>query len=269
MKLVHAVGACLAGAGLAVYGATRVWSVEVTPRPGLSDLRAPATGADAQPWLIALALIGLAGAGALLATRGTARRGLGVLLMIVGAGVALAAIIGRAGTDAGAAGAGAAVWPIACVLGGALIVLAGLGAARRGHTWPVMGARYERRPVPSSADGVAAGSGPSPAAGPGGAPERGPAVGSGGAPAVGPVAGSGGAPERGPAVGSGGAPAVGPAAGSGGAPAPGPANDAADGAGAIAATGPEPGARVERTVAPVDTRAVWDALDRGDDPTAR
>jgi hypothetical protein len=171
-----------------------------------------------------------------------------VLLMIVGAGVALAAIIGRAGTDAGAAGAGAAVWPIACVLGGALIVLAGLGAARRGHTWPVMGARYERRPVPSSADGVAAGSGPSPAAGPGGAP------------------------ERGPAVGSGGAPAVGPAAGSGGAPAPGPANaahDAADGAGAIAATGPEPGARVERTIAPVDTRAVWDALDRGDDPTAR
>jgi hypothetical protein len=221
MKLSHAAIACLAGAGLALFGATRVWSVQVTPRRGLSELRTAATGVDAQPWLIALALIALAGAGAMLATRGAVRRGLGVLIMAVGVGVAVVAVAGRAGTDAGAAGAGATVWPIACVLGGALVVLAGLGAARQGHRWPVMGARYERRPVPRSADRLDDHSGPSPAAG----PDAG--------------AGSGGAAEPGDR----------------------PVEHGGRADGGLAAGG--------ATEAPVDTRAVWDALDRGDDPTAR
>ena len=189
-RLYHCAVACLAGAGLAVYGATRAWSVEVTARPGLPDLRAVTTGADAQPWLIALALIALAGTGAMLATRGTVRRILGVLIMLVGAGLALSAITGRAGLVAGRAGAGAVLWPIACVAGGALVLLAGLGTARYGHTWPIMGARFERRRVPRSHPAVT------------------------------------------------GADDVAPAA-----------------------------RRTE--AAPVDTRAVWDALDRGEDPTNR
>ena len=161
MRLVHAVVACLAGAGLALYAATRVWSVAVTTRPGLPDLRSSTTGAAAQPWLLALAVVALAGTGALLATRGVLRRGLGGLLIAVGAGVAVAAITARAGLTGGASIAG----PIACVLGGALIVAGGLGAARRGHEWPAMGARYERRAVPSSGAGPAARSEPSAAAG--------------------------------------------------------------------------------------------------------
>lgn len=146
-RLAYAVLLCLAGAGSALYGVTRTWSVRVTARPGLSDLRETTTGADVEPWVIGLALVALAGVGALLATRGLARRVLGGLLTITGAGVAAGAIVGRVGLDVGTAGAGGTIWPVVCVAGGLLIVLGGLSAARHGHEWPGMGARYERRPA--------------------------------------------------------------------------------------------------------------------------
>lgn len=141
---------CLAGAGLAVYGVTRVWSVHVTARTGMSDLRTVRTGADVAPWVIGLALVALAGTGALLATGGWVRRTLGGLLALCGAGVAVGAIAGRAGLDPGTAGAGAALWPVVCALGGAIITLGGLTAARHGHRWPGMSARYERGTPPPS-----------------------------------------------------------------------------------------------------------------------
>jgi uncharacterized membrane protein (TIGR02234 family) len=144
-KLAYAVLLCAAGAGLAVYGVTRTWSEVVTARPGLSSLRDTRTGADLEPWVIGLALVALAGAGALLATRGPVRRLLGGLLAVIGLGVAAGAVAGRVGLEVGSAGAGAIVWPVACALGGVLIVLGGLSAARSGHEWPAMGARYERR----------------------------------------------------------------------------------------------------------------------------
>jgi uncharacterized membrane protein (TIGR02234 family) len=152
-RLTVAVLLCVAGAGLAIYGVTRTWSEIVTARPGLSALRAVRTGADVAPWVIGLALVALAGAGALLAVRGTPRRVLGGLLVLTGLGVAAAAIAGRAGLDTGSAGAGATIWPVACVAGGLLIMLGGLSAARYGHEWPAMGARYERRATPVRADG--------------------------------------------------------------------------------------------------------------------
>jgi len=144
---------CVAGAGLALYGITRTWAVQVTTRPGLSDLRTERTGSDVAPWVIGLALVALAGGGALLATRGTVRRVLGAVLALTGGGVAVAAVAGRAGLDTGTAGAGAAVWPVACVLGGLLVVAAGVLALRHGHRWPGMGARYERR-APAARDAV-------------------------------------------------------------------------------------------------------------------
>ena len=164
--LASAVLACVAGAGLATFAATRVWAVTVTERPGLTDLRETTTGAAAQGWIVALALVALAGAGALLATRGVSRRGLGGLLVLVGAGLAIAAVTGRAGLDAGEAGAGSIAWPAACVAGSALIVLGGLSAARRGHHWPAMGSRYERTKAPSPHARPGEPTGPSHAAGP-------------------------------------------------------------------------------------------------------
>jgi uncharacterized membrane protein (TIGR02234 family) len=137
---------CVAGAGLALYGITRTWAVQVTARPGLSDLRTERTGTDVAPWVIGLALVALAGGGALLATRGTVRRVLGALLALAGAGVAAGAVAGRAGLAVGSAGAGGTLWPVVCAVGGLLVLTGGVTAVRHGHEWPGMGARYERRP---------------------------------------------------------------------------------------------------------------------------
>ncbi|MBB2941564.1 putative membrane protein (TIGR02234 family) [Actinoplanes lutulentus] len=142
------VVACLAGAGLTLYAVTRVWSVQVEHRTGLSDLRTEQTGAESQPWLIGLALVALAGTGALLATRGRVRRGLGVLLTLIGAGIVAGAALARLGLDAGDAGASAAIWPFLCVLGGAAVAVGGVLAARHGHLWSAMSSRYERSTAP-------------------------------------------------------------------------------------------------------------------------
>ena len=214
-ELATSVAACLAGAALAIYGATRVWSVQVTDRPGLTSLRTQATGAAQQPWLIGLALVALAGAGALLATRGLPRRLLGGLLTLVGAALVGAAITGRAGHDPGAAGAGATFWPIACGVAGALVAWGGLTAARHGHHWPAMGSRYERRPVPSLSAEPAATQAPSAAAG---------------------LTGS-----------------------------QAPASDSPPPQRPAAASAPE--ATQAGAARSIDTRAAWEALDRGDDPT--
>ncbi|MFF5083073.1 Trp biosynthesis-associated membrane protein [Actinoplanes sp. NPDC000266] len=160
------LAACLAGAGTAAFGATRTWSLDVAHRPGMSDVRTPQTGADLEPWLIGLALVALAGTGALLATHGWVRRALGVLLALAGVGVIVGALVGRLGLDVGEAGTGATVWPIACALGGAIIAVGGVTAARQGHLWSRMSARYERKPAqphsaePGSYTRPGAGSGP-------------------------------------------------------------------------------------------------------------
>jgi uncharacterized membrane protein (TIGR02234 family) len=141
--------ACLAGAALAVWASTRTWSLQITPRTGMSSLRTKQTGADIEPWVIGLALVALAGTGALLATSGWARRVLGGLLALAGIGVIAGSILGRAGLDVGSAGSGGTLWPVVSVVGGAIILAGGATAARLGHRWPGMSSRYERRPVPS------------------------------------------------------------------------------------------------------------------------
>ncbi len=158
--------ACLVGAGLASYAVTRTWSVVVVQRLGRSDLRTVRTGADLEPWVIGLAVVALAGTGALLATRGWLRRVLGALLALAGLGVAIGAIIGRIGLNLGQAGAGGTLWPIACACGGAMIIAGGLTAARLGHRWPAMSSRYDRRPAPWQTPEPAVPTRPSAAAGP-------------------------------------------------------------------------------------------------------
>ncbi|MFF5292368.1 Trp biosynthesis-associated membrane protein [Paractinoplanes globisporus] len=140
--------ACLAGAALALYAITRTWSIHLTPRPGMSALREARTGTDIEPWVTGLALVALAGTGALLATSGWARRAVGVLLALAGAGIVTGAILGRAGLDPGSAGAAGTTWPILCALGGLIVLAGGATAARLGHRWPRMSARYDRKPVP-------------------------------------------------------------------------------------------------------------------------
>lgn len=137
-ELAYALLLCATGAGLALFAATRSWAVELTVRPApLPAVRVVRTGADLVPWLPAVAVVGLAGAGAVIATRGVARRAVGVLLLALGLGVA-------AGGGYGLALADGVAWPALGVVGGLLVAAGGALTLAWGRRWPTMGARYER-----------------------------------------------------------------------------------------------------------------------------
>ncbi|MFU8872591.1 Trp biosynthesis-associated membrane protein [Micromonospora sp. SL4-19] len=140
-ELTYAVLLCLAGAGLAFWAVTRTWSVELTARGSLPAVRHARTGADLLPWVSALALVGLAGGGAVLATRGRVRRLLGGLLTLVGLGVAAG---GGYGLTASFGGGVSRQWPALVLAGGLVAAAGGVFTALRGDGWPAMGARYER-----------------------------------------------------------------------------------------------------------------------------
>ncbi|HZN18697.1 MAG TPA: Trp biosynthesis-associated membrane protein [Micromonosporaceae bacterium] len=143
-----AVLACLAGAALGLYAATRVWAVDITARPApLPPLADERSGAALAPWLPALALVGLAGAGALVATRGAGRRAVAVLLLLVGVG-----LVAGGGYGLSAAAGARAGWPTACLFGGVLVAGAGAAVLRRGRDWPALGSRYDRRPPVTRGD---------------------------------------------------------------------------------------------------------------------
>ena len=122
-----AVVACLAGAGLALFAATRVWA----------DGRDARTGADLVQWLPAVALVALAGAGALLALRGAVRRAAGVLIAAAGLAASAGAVLGLGDADG-------PVWPVLTAVGGLAAAAGGLLAVAKGGAWPALGARYER-----------------------------------------------------------------------------------------------------------------------------
>ncbi|SBT44566.1 Trp biosynthesis-associated membrane protein [Micromonospora auratinigra] len=148
-ELTYAVLLCLAGAGLAFWAVTRTWSVELTARGSLPPSRHARTGADLLPWVSALAVVGLAGAGAVLATRGRVRRLVGVLL--TGLGLAVAAGGGYGLTEGGVS----RQWPALVLAGGLLAATGGVLTALRGAGWPAMGARYERAHRPAGPPGDA------------------------------------------------------------------------------------------------------------------
>jgi len=170
--LAMAVLACVVGAGLALFAATRTWTTTTQRQaPPLPDKLVDHSGGSLIGWLPALALVGLAGAGALLATRGRVRTIIGLLLVLVGLGVVAGAIDGL---DI-AAGA----WPVIVGVGGLGIAWAGLSATRSGTTWPAMGARYERParaagPMATHADAAAGASMNDTSAPPGGSGRQAP-----------------------------------------------------------------------------------------------
>jgi LPXTG-motif cell wall-anchored protein len=142
--LTRAVLGCAVGAALALLAASRTWVVEVTHRDApAAVLHTPRTGSSLEPWLTALALVALAGAGALLATRGRPRSLVGVVLLGSGLGVLAAGGYGLA-TVAHVR----AVWPVLAIVGALLIGYGGTEATFRSRSWPAMGGRYERPQAP-------------------------------------------------------------------------------------------------------------------------
>jgi len=122
-----------------------------------SLLKVTATGSETSGLPAALALVGLASAVAVFAVRGTARKALGLLLVLAGAGTVASALVSATGTGAldgkaaravgltraTATGVGHTGWPWAAALGGVLLLLAGLLVVARGRDWPGMSSRYE------------------------------------------------------------------------------------------------------------------------------
>jgi hypothetical protein len=138
-ELTGAIAACAGGAGLVLLAGSKPWTATTGGGP-LDPVAEPVTGSSLLPWLAAVALVALAGAGALLATRANVRRILGGLLAMAGVGA-------TAGTLAQLARLGADVrplWPVVAAVGGLLVAGAGLLTVRRSRSWPAMGARYER-----------------------------------------------------------------------------------------------------------------------------
>ena len=117
------------------------------------------TGREAAPAAFALSLAALAGLAVLLLVGGTGRRVVGALLVLLGAGTAIAAaaatldLAGR--TRAGQSGPTIAVpdvaaqlvilspwWGWAAALGGVLVLVAGVLAIAGGAGWPDPSSRY-------------------------------------------------------------------------------------------------------------------------------
>jgi len=146
--------ACAAAGGLVLFAVSRTWLVEVVQRPApLEALHTPRTGGSLLPALPAMGLVMLAGAGALFATRGMARRAVGALVLVAGVVAAILAAVSllRAGVTP--------VWPVLAFVGAALAVAAGGFTIVRGASWPALGRRYDRpaRPVHSGQAAAPAG----------------------------------------------------------------------------------------------------------------
>jgi hypothetical protein len=126
---------CAVASAVVLFGASRTWSHVVTQRPApFPPLTTKRTGASLEPWLPALAIVTLAGAGALVAVRGRVRVVLGLLLTVAGGAIGgLASIPGNS-----------PLWPTVCIVGGLVIALSGMATVRCAANWPSMGARYER-----------------------------------------------------------------------------------------------------------------------------
>ena len=147
-EMTAVLGAIAATSGLVLLAASR-------PRATVEGQGGSLSGALDTPGAAALALVALAGAGALLLVRGWARTVIGLLLVVVAAGVVAA--MGRIPTDYGwfnYTGVPPAVtrsaWAWVGMGAGVLLGLAAAAAVLRARTWPQPRRRYETNPRPAT-----------------------------------------------------------------------------------------------------------------------
>lgn len=163
----------LVGAAGALLAATRTWQVVRVrqPRP-LPDEVLRVSGRTVDGAATALAVVALAGVVALLATRGIARRIVGVVVAVVGVGMIWRAVLATApiGSEHARAlvhehhpgvslvGVGAPqvstspTWAAITIVCGALVLFAGALAGWRGNRWSTLSARYESRTADADPD---------------------------------------------------------------------------------------------------------------------
>jgi uncharacterized membrane protein (TIGR02234 family) len=160
--LIAAVLLDLLGAAIALLVSSRTWQTIHVDRNGLQALRTDLTGHTVDGTVAALAVVGLAAAVAVLATRGTLRRIVGLVLAAAGLTMLWLSIAARGAVGTGEARSDVAdkhhgvvlsgasfrvtthaVWPWLSALGGVFVLAAGVLVAARGHRWKAMSARYE------------------------------------------------------------------------------------------------------------------------------
>lgn len=166
-------GALLLGllsAAAVTAAVSRPWYEATATSKNLPKIEAAASGADLVPMAGSLGLVLLAAFGAVIATRGWLRRGIG-LLIVASALVVLGTTAAPGGTDEvlraglsarGWSGGGyastATLWRWLSLLGAAGCIAAGAAVVRFGARWPTMGHRYDapgRAADPAEAPGQA------------------------------------------------------------------------------------------------------------------
>jgi uncharacterized membrane protein (TIGR02234 family) len=156
------------GGALALVAAAPGWVVATNREVGYDTTFG---GSQVAPGLVACALVALAGAVAVIASRGWARRVVGMLLGVIGlvvAGLPLRVVLDPAGAvrsplAAVTGGTGAAIrvvevawwWPGLAAVGGLLVLAGAAATVVRSDAWPVMAARYDA-PAGSRRRGAAA-----------------------------------------------------------------------------------------------------------------
>lgn len=139
------------GAGLVWSSSRTTWSRAVVDGGVRGTIERIETGAQHAPALAPLAFLALAGIAGLIATGGWARRVLSALLMLAGG---TAGVLGVRGV---VDGSGAHIGPWQAVLGGLLVMAAGVIAFGAARDLPRLGTRYEnprsaRRPAEGETD---------------------------------------------------------------------------------------------------------------------
>jgi uncharacterized membrane protein (TIGR02234 family) len=145
----------LAASGLCAVAVAQPWARATATVPGLPPIEASVDGGDVAPVAAAMALVCLAGLGAVIATRGWVRRGLGVVIAGCAAVVIVLVVVPGSTTglleDAlsakGWTGGGydrsAVAWRLVAGVAGVVAMAAGAVVARFGGEWATMGARYD------------------------------------------------------------------------------------------------------------------------------
>ena len=163
--------AIVVGGSIAIISSTQTW-LEVTLRAGANE-PLPVPGASAMPVLAPLSLAALALGLALTVVGRALRYVFGVLGVVIGGAVLIAAArialehptdavatvvtasTGLSGADAVADLVGAVTgtfWPVAAAVAGLLILLGGAFALATAHRWRSGGRRYQREPATGHAD---------------------------------------------------------------------------------------------------------------------
>lgn len=151
----------MASAGAVAVGVSRPWVEATATVPGLPPLAVTVTGGDIAPLAGALGLVLLASFGAVLATRGRARKVVGLLIVACAVtvlvvtlhpgateGVVQERLAGKGWVAAGNYVASTQLWRWVTLIGGAGCLAAGVLVVRAGAAWPTMGKRYDA-PAPA------------------------------------------------------------------------------------------------------------------------